>query len=78
MIATAENRNLRETPTFAMTAHRLASFDPKDVGAVLLADFRAAAGSQALFRAFLAERDNDRFGARFWLDAYEAIVKASS
>jgi hypothetical protein len=60
-----------------MTAHRLASFDPKDVGVVLLANFRAAAGSEALFRAFLAERDNDRVGARFWLDAYEAILRES-
>jgi hypothetical protein len=60
-----------------VTAHRLASFDPKDVGAVLLADFRAAAGSQALFRAFLAERDNDRLAARFWLDVYETILKSS-
>ena len=42
-----------------MTAHPLASFDPQDVGAVLLADFRTVAGSQALFRAFLAERDHD-------------------
>jgi hypothetical protein len=61
-----------------MAAHRLASFDPKDIGAVLLADFRAEAGSQALFRAFLAEQDKDRFAARFWLDAYEAILKASN
>jgi hypothetical protein len=61
----------------AMTAHRLASFDPKDVGAVLLAEFRAAAGTQALLRAFLAEHDNDRPAARFWLDVYEAILKSN-
>jgi hypothetical protein len=60
-----------------MAAHRLASFDPKDVGAVLLAEFRTAAGSQALFRAFLAESDNDRLAARFWLDAYDAILERS-
>jgi hypothetical protein len=60
-----------------MTAHPLATFDPQDVGAVLLADFRTAAGSQALFRAFLAEQDHDAKAVRFWLDAYEAIVKAS-
>jgi hypothetical protein len=60
-----------------MTAHPLASFDPQDVGAVLLADFRTVAGSQALFRAFLAEQDHDATAARFWLDVYEAILKES-
>jgi hypothetical protein len=60
-----------------MTAHPLASFDPQDVGAVLLADFRTVAGSQALFRAFLAERDHDATAVRFWLDVYEAILKES-
>ena len=60
-----------------MTAHPLASFDPQDVGAVLLADFRTVAGSQALFRAFLAERDHDATAVRFWLDVYEAILKGS-
>ena len=58
-----------------MTAHPLASFDPQDVGAVLLADFRTVAGSQALFRAFLAESDHDATAVRFWLDVYEAILK---
>ena len=58
-----------------MTAHPLASFDPQDVGVVLLADFRTVAGSQALFRAFLAERDHDATAVRFWLDVYEAILK---
>jgi hypothetical protein len=57
-----------------MTAHPLASFDPQDVGAVLLADFGTVAGSQALFRAFLAESDHDARAARFWLDVYEAIL----
>jgi hypothetical protein len=46
-------------------------------GAVLLADFRTAAGSQALFRAFLAGHDNDRLIARFWLDVYEVILETS-
>jgi hypothetical protein len=55
----------------------LASFDPQDVGAVLLADFRTVAGSQALFRAFLAESDHDATAVRFWLDVYEAILKES-
>jgi hypothetical protein len=58
-----------------MTAHPLASFDPKDVGAGLVADFGTVAGSQALFRAFLAEQDHDAKAARFWLNVYEAILK---
>ena len=58
-----------------MAAHPLATFDPQDVGAVLLADFGTVAGSQALFRAFLAEQDHDARAARFWLDVYEAILK---
>ena len=60
-----------------MAAHPLASFDPQDVGAVLLADFGTVAGSQALFRAFLAESDHDAKAVRFWLDVYEAILKGS-
>jgi hypothetical protein len=58
-----------------MPAHPLASFDPQDVGAVLVADFGTVAGSQALFRAFLAEQDHDARAARFWLDVYEAILE---
>jgi len=42
-----------------LTAHPSASVDPRDVGAVLSADFGTVAGSQALFRAFLAERGDD-------------------
>jgi hypothetical protein len=60
-----------------MTAHPLTSFDPQDVGAVLVADFGTVAGSQALFRAFLAEQDHDAKAARFWLDVYEAMLKGS-
>jgi hypothetical protein len=33
-----------------------------------------AAGAEALFRAFLAEHDHDRFAARFWLQVYRNIV----
>jgi len=40
----------------------LASVDPRDVGAVLSADFGTVAGSQALCRAFLAERGDDASG----------------
>jgi hypothetical protein len=36
--------------------------------------FGPAAGAEALFRAFLAEHDHDRFAARFWLQVYRNIV----
>jgi len=35
----------------------------------------ARGGAEALLRAFLAERDRDRRGARFWIDVYELILK---
>jgi hypothetical protein len=35
-----------------------------------------AAGAEALFRAFVAEHDHDRFAARFWLQVYRNIVAA--
>jgi hypothetical protein len=36
--------------------------------------FGPAAGAEALFRAFLAEHDHDRFAARFWLQVYRNIL----
>jgi hypothetical protein len=35
----------------------------------------ADAGAEALFRAFLAERDGRRFLVRVWLDVYRQIVE---
>jgi hypothetical protein len=61
-----------------MSVHRWSSIDPKDIGTVLLADFSAEAGAQALFRAFLFEQDKDRVGVRFWLAVYEAILEKSA
>jgi hypothetical protein len=62
-------------PECRMTAHPLASLDPKNAGEVLRETFYRAAGAEALFRAFLAERDHDRLGAWFWTEAYWRIVK---
>jgi hypothetical protein len=58
-----------------MTAHPLASVDPKTAGEVLRETFYGAAGAEALFRAFLAERDHDRLAAWFWTEAYWRIVE---
>jgi hypothetical protein len=35
----------------------------------------ADAGAEALFRAFLAERDGRRFLVRVWLEVYRQIVE---
>ena len=61
-----------------MNVHRWSSINPKDIAAVLLADFRSEAESQALYRAFLFEQDKDQAGVRFWLDVYEAILEKRS
>ena len=58
-----------------MTAHPLESLDPKNAGEVLRETFHDAAGAQALFRAFLAERDHHQLGAWFWTEAYWRIVE---
>jgi hypothetical protein len=39
-----------------------------------MANCGPAAGAEALFRAFIAEHDRDRFAARFWLQVYRNIV----
>jgi hypothetical protein len=59
-----------------MTGHPLLSADPQTAGAGLLETLGLGAGAEALFRAFLAEHDHDRFAARFWLQVYHNIVAA--
>ena len=57
---------------------RLASLENSQriAGEVLLGSFRhAAAGAQALFRAFLAEQDRNRLATWFWIEAYWRIVE---
>lgn len=56
------------------TAHPLLSADPQSAGVGLMENSGAAAGADALFRAFVAEHDHDRFAARFWLQVYRNIV----
>jgi hypothetical protein len=59
-----------------MTGHPLLSADPQSAGAGLVEILGIGAGAEALFRAFLAEHDRDRFAARFWLQVYSNIVAA--
>jgi hypothetical protein len=59
-----------------MTGHPLLSADPQVAGVALVEILGLAAGAEALFRAFLAEHDHDRFAARFWLQVYRNIVAA--
>ena len=40
--------------------------------------FGTAAGAEALDRAFLAEHDNDRPAARFWIEVYRLIAERAS
>jgi hypothetical protein len=46
-------------------------------GAAMRKYFGPAAGSEALFRAFLAERDGDRRAALFWIEVYRIIMDGS-
>jgi hypothetical protein len=57
-----------------MTEHPLLSADPQSAGVGLVEILGLAAGAKALFRAFLAEHDRDRFAARFWLQVYRDIL----
>lgn len=59
-----------------MTGHPLLSADPQTAGAGLAEILGLEAGAEAMFRAFLAEHDRDRFAARFWLQVYRNIVAA--
>ena len=58
------------------TEHPLLSADPQSAGAGLVEILGLGAGTEALFRAFLAEHDRDRLAARFWLQVYRNIVAA--
>jgi hypothetical protein len=49
--------------------------DPQHAARLLLKYLGARGGAEALLRAFLAERERDRQGARFWIDVYELILK---
>jgi len=48
--------------------------DPAQACAILVECYDGGAGAEALLRAFLAERDCNRSGARFWIAVYGRIV----
>lgn len=47
--------------------------DPQKASEILSECYSERAGAEALFRAFLRERDLDRDGAEFWLEVYGVI-----
>jgi len=49
--------------------------DPQ-TGCANLKYFGTAAGAEALYRAFLAEHNNDRPAARFWIEVYRVVAEA--
>jgi hypothetical protein len=60
--------------TIAASPPRL---DPKIIQRLLMQDYGLMAGAEALLRAFLAERDRDHRGVRFWVRVYGLILKAN-
>jgi hypothetical protein len=56
--------------------HPLITADPQTTGAWLVKTCGVAAGSEALFRAFIGEHDGDRSAAQFWIEVYRIIVAA--
>jgi hypothetical protein len=48
--------------------------DPRRASTLLLKYLGARAPTEALLHAFFAERDLDRAGAQFWIEAYQLIV----
>ena len=48
--------------------------DPRHACTLLLKYLGARAATEALLHAFFAERDLDRAGAQFWIEAYQLIV----
>jgi hypothetical protein len=67
---------IRSAGGVSTTEHPLLSADPQSAGVGLVEILGLAAGTEALFRAFLAEHDRDRLAARFWLQVYRNIVAA--
>jgi hypothetical protein len=48
--------------------------DPQTACAVLLASYDDGAGTEALLRAFISERDRRQSHALFWIDVYGLIL----
>lgn len=49
------------------------SLSPNEAASVLLRVHETQAGEEALFRAFLAERDMESLRAGFWVQVYRLI-----
>jgi hypothetical protein len=58
-----------------MTVHRPLPTDPQTACKILLDCYNDAAGTEALLRAFLAERDRDRPKAEFWIEVYGLVAE---
>ena len=67
----------RKSPRQWMIAASPARLDPKIIRTLLMSDYGLTAGAEALFRAFLAERDHDRRRGRFWVRVYGLILKVN-
>jgi hypothetical protein len=49
--------------------------DPQTACKILLDCYEDAAGTEALLRAFLAERDRDRPKVQFWIEVYGLVAE---
>ena len=67
----------RKSPRQWVVTASPAGLDPKIIHRLLMQDYGLTAGAEALLRAFLAERDRDHRGGRFWVRVYRLILKAS-
>ena len=50
---------------------------PERAARVAAGCYGAEAGAEALLRAFLAERNRDADGVRFWLSVYDSLCRAA-
>lgn len=67
----------RKSPRQWTIAASPARLDPKIIHRLLMQDYGLTAGGEALLRAFLAERDHDHSGGRFWVRVYRLILKTN-
>jgi hypothetical protein len=67
----------QKSPGQRMMTARPARLDPKIIHRLLMQDYGLTAGAEALLRAFLAERDHDHSGGRFWVRVYGLILKTN-
>ena len=53
------------------------SADPQTACDALIQSYQDGAGTEALLRAFISERNREAFRAQFWVIVYGLIVKQS-